>query len=76
MTVALGSVHVRVEGRSYDFDMDELDISFESSDIDIKRAVAAATEVPVTKLNAYEIERNTLENYIDISPGAVFGKSC
>lgn len=66
-------VHIRIDGRSLDIPMDDIDIGFASSDTEIKQAVAEFVQVPVSKLQNFAIERNELEDSITLRPNAVFG---
>ncbi len=65
-------VHVRFEGRSWDFEGSQLNISLASTDAEVRQAVARALEVPVAKLAVYVVERYANGN-ITLRPQAVFG---
>lgn len=65
-------VHIRFQGRSYQLEAAQLDISALSSDQEIRQALAQYFEVPVAKLAAYVIERHENGN-MTVRPEAVFG---
>lgn len=68
------ALHVRYEGRSIDLVTDDLDIGDESTDHDIRAAVATALEVPANKLAAFTVDRNPETLDITLRPQAVFGQ--
>lgn len=65
-------IHLRYDGRSWDFAQNELDIGALSSDNDIRLAVSRALAIAPRKLSAYVIERHDNGN-ITVRPEAVFG---
>ena len=65
-------VHVRVDGRSLDVPLAQLDLGEASTDHDVKRAVALHLEVPEASLRDYVIDRHETGN-VTIRPQAVFG---
>jgi hypothetical protein len=65
-------LHIRYGGRSYDVPLRELDIGPASSDDQIRRAVAAYLEEPLSKLRLFVVERHDNGN-VTIRPEAVFG---
>ncbi len=67
-----GWVHVRYEGRSWDFEARQLGLSTASSDAQVRESVAHVLEVPVNKLALYVVERYANGN-ITLRPQAVFG---
>jgi len=69
---ATPQIHIRFQGRSYQFPAAELDVSAISSDQEIKQALAGHFDVSVAKFAAYVIERHTNGN-MTVRPEAVFG---
>lgn len=65
-------VHVRFEGRSYDFTERELELWKEMSDEEIKARVARHLEVDAKRLNAYVVDRGPSGDLI-VRPEAVYG---
>ena len=65
-------VHIRFQGRSYQLEAAQLDISALSSDQEIRQALAQYFEVSAGKLSAYVIERHENGN-MTVRPEAVFG---
>ena len=65
-------LHIRFEGRSIDIDIDQLDIGPESTDNQVREAVAAYMEVPLQKLQRFAVDRHATGN-ITVRPEAVFG---
>ena len=65
-------LHIRYGGRSYDVPLQDLDIGPASSDDQIRRAVAAYLEEPLSKLRLFVVERYDNGN-MTIRPEAVFG---
>ena len=65
-------VHIRFQGRSYQLEAAQLDISALSSDQEIRQALAQYFEVSAGKLSAYVIERHDNGN-MTVRPEAVFG---
>ena len=65
-------VHIRFQGRSYQLEAAQLDISALSSDQEIRQALAQYFEAPAAKLAAYVIERHENGN-MTVRPEAVFG---
>ena len=65
-------LHIRYGGRSYDVPLHDLDIGPASSDDQIRRAVAAYLEEPLSKLRPFVVERHDNGN-VTIRPEAVFG---
>ncbi len=65
-------LHVRFEGTSRDIPCSDLDLGTQSSDNDVRAAVAGYLDVPVRKLQAYVVERHDNGN-ITLRPEATFG---
>jgi hypothetical protein len=65
-------VHIRFDGRSLDIPQSDLDVGPESSDNEVKRALARHLEVPGDKLRDYVIDRHDTGN-LTVRPEAVFG---
>ena len=65
-------LHVRYEGSSWDVPAEQLGIYRNTSDAEVREAVARYLEVPVAKLALYVIERYPNGN-ITLRPQAVFG---
>jgi hypothetical protein len=66
-------LHVRVEGRSYDIALVELNIGEDSTDNQIRNAAADWLRIPPEKLRAMAVDRNPQTNSITMHPEAVFG---
>jgi hypothetical protein len=69
----MSQLHVRFDGQSWDFDMEELDLGDLSSDADIRRAAAEALDAPVAKLQNFAIEKSD-DGDVTLRPQAVFGE--
>jgi hypothetical protein len=65
-------VHIRFEGRSYDFTERELDLFQEMNDEEIKARVARHLEVDAKRLTAYVVDRGPSGDLI-VRPEAVYG---
>ena len=65
-------VHLRFEGRSWDIEFNILDVGDQSSDLDIRQALANYFNVPIRKFSAYVVQRHENGN-ITVRPEAVFG---
>lgn len=65
-------IHVRFEGRSRDITFAELDVGDQSSDQDLRNALARYFDVPERKFAPYVVERHTNGN-MTVRPEAVFG---
>ncbi len=65
-------LHVRFEGHSWDLPLADLDVGFQSTDDQIRTAIAACLDVPMTRLAIYVIERHANGN-LTLRPEAVFG---
>lgn len=63
-------IHIRLDGRSIDLPLAELDIGSRSTDDQIRRAVADHLGRPVEKLAAFQVDRQGEE--ITLRPEAVF----
>lgn len=50
-------LHIRFEGRSYDFTLDDLNLSRSDTDDEIRMAVAQRLDVGIGRFEAYVIER-------------------
>lgn len=66
-------LHIRYEGQSLDFQMDQLDLGDLSSDVQVREAAARFLSVPVGKFAAFAVDRNTETGDITLRPNAVFG---
>lgn len=64
-------VHIRYEGRSWDFAASTIDVGDGSTDGQIREAVASHLEVPVGKMAQFMIDKSP--GNITISPAATFG---
>jgi hypothetical protein len=65
-------LHVRFDGRSLDFPLDDLDVGTASEDREIKRALARRLQVAERALRDYTVDRHETGN-LTIRPEAVFG---
>lgn len=66
-------LHVRVEGRSWDIPLAELDIGEGSTDNQIRNSAANWLGIPEQKLRSYAVDRNAATNSLTLRPEAVFG---
>ena len=66
------TVHIRVDGRSFDVPADRLGITEASSDEQIKQSVSRYLEIPANRLNDTVIDRHPNGNWT-LRPEAVFG---
>jgi len=66
-------LHIRVEGRSYDVPLAELNIGEDSTDNQIRDSAANHFRIPQEKLRAMAVDRNPQTNSITMHPEAVFG---
>ena len=66
-------VHVRYDGQSHDIDANQLDVGIMSLDAEIKERLANYFEVPVTKFNSFQVDRNESTGDLTVRPNAVFG---
>jgi hypothetical protein len=65
-------VHVRFEGRSYDFDERRLELRTGMSDGEIKERLARQLEVGIDQLRTYVVDRGPSGDLI-VRPEAVYG---
>jgi hypothetical protein len=65
-------VHVRFEGRSFDFTERQLEIWNEMSDGEIKARVARHLEIDAERLDSYVLDRGPAGDVI-LRPEAVYG---
>jgi hypothetical protein len=69
---AARTVHVRLDGRSYDLPADRLGLGDRSTDAEIKQTIARHLEVPADRLNDSVVDRHPNGN-LTVRPEAVFG---
>ena len=69
----VAQLHIRYEGRSLDFDLNQLDLGPQSTDNQVREAVANFMEVPHAKLRTFAVDRNQETGAITVRPEAVFG---
>jgi hypothetical protein len=72
LTNGAAVLHVRFEGRSADIPVSDLDVGPNSSDGDVKQAVARYLDVSADKFRHYVVDRHETGN-LTIRPEAVFG---
>jgi hypothetical protein len=65
-------VHVRFEGRSYDFTEQQLNLGTAMSDAEIKERLARHFEVGLERFMAYVVDRGPSGDLI-VRPEAVYG---
>lgn len=65
-------VHVRFEGRSYDFNPNQINVASNMNDREIKRRIAQQMQIAADKLNHYVVDR-TINGDLIIRPEAVYG---
>ena len=66
------TVHVRLDGRSSDLPLDRLGLTEQSTDEQVKAAVARHLEVPARRLVDAVVDRHPNGN-LTVRPEAVFG---
>lgn len=66
-------IHVRYEGRSWDIPLNQVDVGVQSTDEQVRSAVAGHLGVPVNKLRTFNIDRNATTGSLTLRPEAVFG---
>lgn len=69
----MSTVHVVYNGESSDYDMNDLDVGTESTDVQVLDALANQAGIPRVKLNGFAVNRNNETGDITVSPRAVFG---
>lgn len=69
----MATLHIMYDGQSLDVNLDRMDIGTLSEDNQIRWAVAAHLDVPLTKMNGYDIDRNAQTGDITLRPRATFG---
>jgi len=67
-------IHVRYEGQSWDFPLNELDVGDQSTDQQVREAVALRLNAPAAKLRNFAIDRNRATGEMTLRPEAVFGQ--
>jgi hypothetical protein len=65
-------IHVRFEGRSYDFTEQQLDLGATMSDAEIKERLARHFEVGLERFKSYVVDRGPSGDLI-VRPEAVYG---
>lgn len=65
-------IHVRFEGRSYDFTERQLDLTTGMSDVEIKERLARQFEVGQDRFQTYVVDRGPGGDLI-VRPEAVYG---
>ena len=65
-------LHVVFGGQSYDYTFNEADVSMDSSDAQVKQALAGLLGVPESKLTAWAVDRS-VDGNLTVRPQAVFG---
>jgi hypothetical protein len=65
-------IHVRFEGRSWDVPAGALALSRESTDAEVKAALAGHLDVALDRLAPYVVERHETGN-LTLRPEAIFG---
>jgi len=65
-------VHIRFEGRSFDFNQTQLNIVASMTDADIKQRVAQALDVAVDRITSYVVDRGP-DGDVIVRPEAVYG---
>ncbi|MGD2269590.1 MAG: hypothetical protein PVI06_04255 [Desulfobacterales bacterium] len=65
-------LHARFDGRSYDIPLSKLDIGSDSSDRQVKAALAWYLDVAESRFGDYVVERHDNGNFT-VRPEAVFG---
>ena len=66
------TIHIRLDGRSSDLPLDRLGVSEESTDEQVKVAIARHLEVPARSLVDAVVDRHPNGN-LTVRPEAVFG---
>ena len=72
MVLAAPQLHFMFGGRTYDIDLNDLDVGNGSTDGQIRQAVAEHQQIPLGKVQAYEVDRLPTGN-LNLRPPATFG---
>jgi hypothetical protein len=72
LNAAARVVHVRVEGRSRDVPLSELDLGPDPADRDLKLALARLLDLPRSAVRDLVVDRHATGN-LTVRPPAVFG---
>ncbi len=70
------TLHVRVDGQTFRFSTDSLDMSDEPTDAEVLEAAAQAVQTETgnaVSLDGYEVERYVENGLINVHPQAKFG---
>lgn len=65
-------IHLRFEGKSYDFSRRELRLNGQPSDEQLKQRLAQLLDIAVSRLSAYVVDRPVTGELI-VRPEAVYG---
>jgi len=66
-------IHVRHNGRSFDFPAHQVDVGDQSTDRQVRNAIAAKLSEPRSRFDHYVIDRNAQTGDLTVRPQAVFG---
>ena len=66
-------IHVRHNGRSFDFAAHQVDVGDRSTDQQVRAAVATKMSEPRSSFDNYVVDRNAKTGDLTVRPQAVFG---
>jgi hypothetical protein len=69
----MSQLHLRIDGQSFDYPLEELDLGDISTNQDVFNALAVKTGDPVAKFANLDVDRNTVTGDITVRPQAIFG---
>ena len=72
MITSAVKLHVRLDGRSFDIPLSDLDLGTHSSDQEIKNRLANYLDLPSTHLVEHVVDRHRNGN-LTLRPNAVYG---
>lgn len=69
----MSTVHVVYNGENSDYDMNDLDVGDQSTDVQVLDALANVAGIPRVKLNGFNVRRDDDTGDITVFPRAMFG---
>lgn len=72
--MTISQIHLRFDGQTQEIDATQLDVGNESTDQQVREAVANYLSVPLAKLTNYVLDRNLGSGVLTLRPQATFAK--